>query len=145
MAEPPSILHDSAGIPRTESTYVAQRLAGEPRQGNPTNIHPAEYQGGNFSQVVQNEIPKIESPSLNAPSMLVSQSSIANVDVDYKGQYGGSSISQSKPSLGGGGSFAHGDSIDLFGSGTNLSKPSAMNSGGFGASAAEFGGLGGSK
>lgn len=38
LAPPPSILHDSAGQPRINSTYVNDRLAGEPRQGAPTNI-----------------------------------------------------------------------------------------------------------
>jgi hypothetical protein len=38
LAPPPSILHDSAGQPRVNSTYVNDRLAGEPRQGHPTNI-----------------------------------------------------------------------------------------------------------
>ena len=38
LAPAPSVLHDTVGQARTESTYVAQRLAGEPRQGHPTNI-----------------------------------------------------------------------------------------------------------
>eukprot|EP00604_Paraphysomonas_vestita_P001385 CAMPEP_0174818456 /NCGR_PEP_ID=MMETSP1107-20130205/1122_1 /TAXON_ID=36770 /ORGANISM="Paraphysomonas vestita, Strain GFlagA" /LENGTH=445 /DNA_ID=CAMNT_0016030291 /DNA_START=447 /DNA_END=1784 /DNA_ORIENTATION=+ len=38
LAPPPSILHDSVGQPRVNSTYVNDRLAGEPRQGYPTNI-----------------------------------------------------------------------------------------------------------
>jgi hypothetical protein len=38
LAPAPSVLHDTVGQARTNSTYVAQRLAGEPRQGHPTNI-----------------------------------------------------------------------------------------------------------
>eukprot|EP00602_Paraphysomonas_sp_CaronLab_P000340 CAMPEP_0185033414 /NCGR_PEP_ID=MMETSP1103-20130426/22344_1 /TAXON_ID=36769 /ORGANISM="Paraphysomonas bandaiensis, Strain Caron Lab Isolate" /LENGTH=486 /DNA_ID=CAMNT_0027569681 /DNA_START=154 /DNA_END=1614 /DNA_ORIENTATION=- len=45
LAPPPSVLHDSVGQPRTNSTYVAQRLAGEPRQGHPTNVLPSMPSG----------------------------------------------------------------------------------------------------
>lgn len=38
LAPAPSRLHDTVGKPRMDSTYVSQRLAGEPRQGNPTNV-----------------------------------------------------------------------------------------------------------
>ena len=33
-----SALHDEPGEPRTNSSYVNQRLAGQPRQGPPTNV-----------------------------------------------------------------------------------------------------------
>eukprot|EP00602_Paraphysomonas_sp_CaronLab_P004827 CAMPEP_0185022966 /NCGR_PEP_ID=MMETSP1103-20130426/5667_1 /TAXON_ID=36769 /ORGANISM="Paraphysomonas bandaiensis, Strain Caron Lab Isolate" /LENGTH=488 /DNA_ID=CAMNT_0027555303 /DNA_START=201 /DNA_END=1667 /DNA_ORIENTATION=- len=46
LAPPPSVLHDSVGQPRTNSTYVSQRLAGEPRQGHPTNILPSGSTSG---------------------------------------------------------------------------------------------------
>lgn len=45
LAPAPSVLHDEVGEPRTSSQYVADRLAGEPRHGNPTNF-PATL-GGN--------------------------------------------------------------------------------------------------
>lgn len=38
LAPAPSRLHDTVGKARVDSTYVAQRVAGEPRQGNPSNV-----------------------------------------------------------------------------------------------------------
>ena len=42
MAPLPNILHETAEPARTKSTFVQQRLAGEPRQGNPTNIQASD-------------------------------------------------------------------------------------------------------
>ena len=44
LAPAPSVLHDEVGEPRTSSQYVADRLAGEPRHGNPSNV-PATLAG----------------------------------------------------------------------------------------------------
>lgn len=38
-----NLLHETSEPARTNSTYVQQRLAGEPRQGHPTNIQPKPY------------------------------------------------------------------------------------------------------
>ena len=39
----PNLMVESAEVARSSSTYVAARIAGEPRQGKITNVQPSTH------------------------------------------------------------------------------------------------------
>mmetsp|Transcript_4724 Transcript_4724/g.7942 ORF Transcript_4724/g.7942 Transcript_4724/m.7942 type:complete len:488 (+) Transcript_4724:155-1618(+) len=93
LAPAPSRLHDTVGKPRMDSTYVAERMVGEPRQGNPTNIPLPEGVTSSSLQQAQQQRQQQQLAALQ-PSGGALNSVAGGSSSDYKPPSGGNKYSK---------------------------------------------------